>query len=79
VQVPDEVVSVLSRERHERPAHEDELDLVDGVAEARELLEAVAGLEVRVVARADGAHRRRFVASVALCAVLKVRVRAAWA
>ena len=76
MQAAHKVVAVLWRQAHERAAHQDELDLVDDVAEAPQLLDAAARLRVGVVARADGAHAGRLVAGVRLRAVLKVAVGA---
>ena len=49
VEVADEEVAVVEGERHEGAAHENELHLVHGVAQAPELVEAAAGLDERVV------------------------------
>ena len=49
VEVPDEVVFVLILQRHEGPAHHDELHLVYRVAKLAKLVHAVLRLQVRVV------------------------------
>ena len=77
MQIANEIIAVLLAQAHEGAAHDNELDLVDGVAELPELLEAVPGLQVGVVAGADGAHRRGLVARVGLRGVLEVAVGAA--
>ena len=75
--ITNEKVAIFLGQAHERAAHDDELDLVDAVAELLELLEAMLGLQVGIVARSYGAHRRRLVASVRLRRVLEVAVRTA--
>lgn len=49
VQVADEEVAVVVGQRHEGAAHDDELDLVDAVAQLLQLLHPVPRLQVRVV------------------------------
>lgn len=51
-------------------------DLVDTVAQLPQLVNACSCLHVWVIARSDGSHAGWLVSCVALCAVLKVRVRA---
>ena len=74
VQLGDKVLAVRFRQRHERAAHDDVLDLVDAVAECLDLLDPAACLLVGVVPGPDGAHRRWFVAGVRLGGVFKVGV-----
>mmetsp|Transcript_5999 Transcript_5999/g.16828 ORF Transcript_5999/g.16828 Transcript_5999/m.16828 type:complete len:206 (+) Transcript_5999:978-1595(+) len=75
VQIADEIILVFAIQAHERSAHDDVFDLVHSMAQRLELGDASSGLTERVVARSDGPHRRRFVSSVRLRRVFKVRIR----
>lgn len=46
MQVSDKVVSVFGGQRHERPAHENELDLVNAVTKLAQLIHSSSGLWV---------------------------------
>ena len=48
MEVSDEIVPVVLAQRHEGPAHHDELHLVNAVAELLQLVNAVFGLHVGV-------------------------------
>mmetsp|Transcript_50033 Transcript_50033/g.160117 ORF Transcript_50033/g.160117 Transcript_50033/m.160117 type:complete len:209 (-) Transcript_50033:55-681(-) len=77
VEVADEVVAVVRRERHESPAHKDELHLVHRVPQLAQLVNPLPRLHVGAVPRPDRAHARRLVPCVGLRAVLEIRVRPA--
>jgi hypothetical protein len=79
VRVADEVVTVLLVKGHKRSSHYNEFNLVRVVAKALQLLNAISGLQVRIVAGSDCSHRRWLVACVALGRVFEVRVWSAWA
>lgn len=66
MEISDEIVAVLFVKAHEGASHDDEFNLVCVVTEALELFDSVFGLEVWVVAGADGTHGGWFVACIAL-------------
>lgn len=49
-------------------------DLVNAVSQLSQLVDTSSRLHIRVVARTNGSHAGGLIPSVALCAVLKVRV-----
>ena len=72
VEAADERVAVVRVQRQEGAAHKDKLYLVHGMAQATQLVDARASLEIWRVSRPDGSHRRRLKARVSLGRVLKV-------
>jgi hypothetical protein len=56
VQVSDEIIPVLLVETHKGAAHHDKLDFVCVVTQPFQLFNTVLGLEVGVIAGADGTH-----------------------
>ena len=49
VEILDEVVTIIVRQRHKCAAHHDELDLVDGMTQLSQLSDAASGLQVGIV------------------------------
>lgn len=74
-----EIISVIFWQRHKSATHDNELHLLYTVAQALQLVDAVARLQVRRVPRPYRPHGCGLVPCVGLCAVLEVTVRPSWA
>lgn len=72
MQIANEIIAITFVKRHERPAHYDELHLINIMPDLAQLLHAITSLDIGIVPCSYRTHRGWLIASVRLCRILKI-------